>query len=207
MGEGRLATDQKKAKRLKASLVFLDESGFSLKPNVVSTWSPRGQTPVIRDCQRSWTKLNQISALAVSPIQQRVNLIWQWHGGKGVNQTTFQKFVRMLLRRVKGSVVLIMDNLRVHKSKSFQAYVRQTRRLRVEYLPAYAPELNPCELVFSAAKRVVANHGFNQIQDLQALADAHFTQWQQEQGKLKGYLRGVPYSIFRKKRRNLGRSQ
>jgi len=206
MGMQRLAENSKKAKRLKATLVFLDESGFSLKPNVVSTWSPRGQTPVIRDCQRSWTKLNQISALTVSPIQQRVNLLWQWHGGKGINQTTFQSFVRLLLRRVKGNIVLIMDNLRVHKSKSFQAFVKKAKRLRVEYLPAYAPELNPCELIFSAAKRVTANHSFNQIDDLQALADEHLNKRQQEQDKLKGYLRGVPYQILRK-RRNLSRRQ
>jgi len=117
MGMQRLAENSKKAKRLKATLVFLDESGFSLKPNVVSTWSPRGQTPVIRDCQRSWTKLNQISALTVSPIQQRVNLLWQWHGGKGINQTTFQSFVRLLLRRVWTTCVCTRASHSKHSSK------------------------------------------------------------------------------------------
>jgi len=68
---------------------------------------------------------------------------------------------------------VIMDNLRVHKSKRFQAYAEKIERLHVEYLPAYAPELNPCELLFADSKRATANHTCTQLETLSELADNH----------------------------------
>jgi len=43
-----LAPGKKNAARLAAHLVFVDESGFLLIPSVRKTWSPVGQTPVVR---------------------------------------------------------------------------------------------------------------------------------------------------------------
>jgi hypothetical protein len=47
VGRGRLAQDQKNARRRKAAICFFDESGVSLTPIVRSTWAPRGHTPVL----------------------------------------------------------------------------------------------------------------------------------------------------------------
>src|SRR4029453_19386564 len=47
MGRGRLAADQANAYRRNACLVFLDESGLSLTPNVRSTWAAPGQPPTL----------------------------------------------------------------------------------------------------------------------------------------------------------------
>jgi hypothetical protein len=45
-----------------STLMFVDESGFSLVPPVRRTWARRGQTPVIRH-QSSWPKLSAISGV------------------------------------------------------------------------------------------------------------------------------------------------
>ena len=66
MGAAHLATLEKKAQNLKATLVFVDESGFSLLPTACRTWSPRGQTPILRHCF-NWPKLSAISAVAANP--------------------------------------------------------------------------------------------------------------------------------------------
>jgi hypothetical protein len=49
-----------------ATLVFVDESGFSLLPTACHTWSPRGQTPILRHCF-NWPKLSAISAVTLNP--------------------------------------------------------------------------------------------------------------------------------------------
>src|SRR5829696_7935510 len=46
-GEG-LAPDQKKSRRRGAEIVFVDETGFSFRDGVATTWAPRGRTPMLR---------------------------------------------------------------------------------------------------------------------------------------------------------------
>jgi hypothetical protein len=55
-----MAADQRKARRLNATVVFLDESGFMLQPLARRSWAPRGQTPVIR----CWDRRDRLSVIA-----------------------------------------------------------------------------------------------------------------------------------------------
>lgn len=64
-------------------------------------------------------------------------------------------FPRHLLRHVKGHIVLIWDNLNTHKSAAVQEFARaHSRGLTIEYLPPYAPDLNPDEWVWRQLKHV-----------------------------------------------------
>lgn len=57
-----------------------------------------------------------------------------------------------------GKIVLVWDNLNIHHSTAMRAFIdAHTDWLRVFYLPAYAPELNPAESVWSLLKRSMAN--------------------------------------------------
>ena len=61
---------------------------------------------------------------------------------------------------VEGDIV-IMDNARIHdaaESRVVVAAVLDVVGARLIFLPAYSPELNPCELVFSHVKRAMAAH-------------------------------------------------
>ena len=67
-------------------------------------------------------------------------------------------FLRHLLRHLPGKVLVIWDGLRAHRSRMVQTFVDTQRgRLQLECLPAYAPELNPDELVWNHMKRALAN--------------------------------------------------
>lgn len=61
-------------------------------------------------------------------------------------------FCRHLLRHIKGALVVLMDNARIHKTKALRAFVEQQPRLTVAYLPPYAPELNPIERLWAYVK-------------------------------------------------------
>ncbi|SCF78118.1 DDE superfamily endonuclease [Streptomyces sp. MnatMP-M27] len=50
------------------------------------------------------------------------------------------------------SVVLVWDGLSAHWSRSMRAWAAEQDWLTLERLPAYAPELNPVELLWSAVK-------------------------------------------------------
>ncbi len=63
-------------------------------------------------------------------------------------------FLRQLLRHVPGRVLVIWDGLRQHRSRLVKDFVVQRRgRLRIDFLPAYAPELNPVEYLWGYWKQ------------------------------------------------------
>jgi len=57
-----------------------------------------------------------------------------------------------LLRHLPGPLIVLLDQSSTHQGGLVAQLQRQHRRLRLEYFPAYAPELNPDEGVWSLAK-------------------------------------------------------
>ena len=49
----------------------------------------------------------------------------------------------------------MLDNTGIHKTKAVTAFVSGEARLSLQYLPPYAPESNPIELVWAYVKRNV----------------------------------------------------
>ncbi len=66
-------------------------------------------------------------------------------------------FLRELLHHLRGPVIVLLDNSSTHKGGPLEQLQQQHRRLRLEHFPAYAPELNPDEGVWSLAKGELAN--------------------------------------------------
>ena len=69
-----------------------------------------------------------------------------------INGPTCAEIVRGLMRAVRGPVDLVWDRLSAHLSPEVRAEITRRPRLRVHLLPAYAPELNPVEGMWSSAK-------------------------------------------------------
>jgi transposase len=64
----------------------------------------------------------------------------------------FDLFVTRLLRKIRGPVTLVIDRLGAHRSAVRSLQARYGPRLEVEWLPPYAPELNPTEHVWGHTK-------------------------------------------------------
>lgn len=63
------------------------------------------------------------------------------------------RFLLRLRRRLKRGIILILDRWSVHRSAVKQLLAAGASAwLEVEWLPAYAPELNPVEPMWSHAK-------------------------------------------------------
>jgi len=153
VGAVSLATGQKKARETKALLIFLDESGFSERPSVRRTWAPRGQTPVVV-APFNWKRLSAIASLITTPQARRVGLCLRLHPGT-VKQPQVLAYLQALKQHVRGrKVILLWDRLPAHRGGDVQAWIaRQSSWLTAEYLPPYAPELNPVEYFWSHLSR------------------------------------------------------
>lgn len=157
MGEDDLAGAKKNAARRGATIVFVDESGFSERPSIRRTWAPRGHTPVLTHRFRSWNNLSIIGALAYPARSSRkARVLWMTHVG-AVRSGEIVRFLRHLRRHVSGPVLLLWDGLHAHRSLETRAYLEAERVwLTVHRLPAYAPELNPVEGMWAWCKGTVA---------------------------------------------------
>jgi transposase len=64
------------------------------------------------------------------------------------------EFLTHLLRHIPGKLLIVWDGLPAHRSRAVWDFVRQQRgRLWLEFLPAYAPELNPTEYIWGHLKQ------------------------------------------------------
>jgi transposase len=71
-----------------------------------------------------------------------------------LNADRFLAFLRRLVRDAGRKVVLIVDNLKVHKAGKVMAWVESHRHeIELVYLPAYAPDHNPTEYLNNDLKQ------------------------------------------------------
>lgn len=130
-----------------AEILFWDESGFRADSVHGKTWAKRGQTPVIeRPGQRQ-------SISAASAVSAK-GAFWFCTYEGGLNGELFAGLLQQLMRGRKKPVRLVLDGLPAHKKAVVKEYVASTQgRLTLHFLPGYAPDLNPDELVWSHTKR------------------------------------------------------
>ena len=144
--------------------MFLDESGFLLIPNVRRTWGPVGKTPVLRYSYRH-DRISVIGGLTMSPRGKRFGL-YTWFHERNITGVEVADFLRDLLRHLRGHVFLVWDGGSIHKGKEVKTFMASHRRLHVHRFPAYAPELNPIELVWTHGKRDLSNSCHERLEDL-----------------------------------------
>lgn len=133
------------ARRQQAHLVFIDETGFLLAPLVRRTWGLRGQTPLMRQRTRHHRRVSAIGGLSMSPRRRRLGWYLHFHLDGSIRQEGVVDFLRDLLRHLAGRIIVVWDRLAAHRSRILRQWLRRCRRLHLEYLPGYAPELNPNE--------------------------------------------------------------
>jgi len=137
---------KKLAQKENAEIFFGDESTVRSDYHSGTTWAPKGKTPTVRTTGARH-KVNLISA--ISPRGAMKFMATE----ESVNSTVFIEFLKRLVAKADRPVFLILDNSPVHRSNEVRQYVQGTNgRLRIFFLPPYAPELNPDEHVWNYLK-------------------------------------------------------
>jgi transposase len=119
-------------------IVFVDETGFSFQVEPGTTWAPKGQTPVLRRV----SKRRQVSTAIGLTLSGRVYTKHFLHAIHGEDTVAHLEHLR---RRIDGPMLIVWDRLKAHRSKVVKAFLAEHPEIDVEWLPPYAPELNPEE--------------------------------------------------------------
>ena len=138
---GALAGAKKNAAAQGQTLVFVDESGLTERPHRCRSWAPRGQTPVLQ-YHFNWNLLSAIAGITWWKFYFRL-----FPGP--IKGPQVVEFLTHLQRHLRRKMLVIWDGLPAHRSRVVRDYVAAQRgRIVLEYLPGYAPELNPVEYVW-----------------------------------------------------------
>ena len=136
-----------------------------LQPVVRRTWSPRGQTPVHYSWDRR-DRLSVVSALTVSPRRRRMGLYFDIFD-HNIRTDDFEQFIVNVFSHHRRGIILVLDRWSVHRAAARRLLDRFSR-LQIEWLPPYAPDLNPVEAVWQHSKHAeLANYIPEDVDDLE----------------------------------------
>ena len=174
----------KAAKARGAEIYFWDETGFRADGVQGRTWGVQGHTPVVAvPGQRQ-------SMSAASAVNAR-GAFWfaTYHGS--LNALRFVDFLKQLMKHRKKALTLILDSLPAHKGPAVRGYVDSLQgKLQLHYLPGYAPELNPDELVWNHMKRTgTAKKPLRKGDQLQSRIDADLQAIQRDPQLVRSFFR------------------
>ena len=123
-----------------AEIQWGDEMGVRSDHHAGRSYAPRGKTPVVRDTGK------RFSHNMIASISNRGTLRFRLFKGM-FTATVFIGFLERLVKDTRRPVYLIVDRHPVHKSAAVRRWLESHGSLRMFFLPAYSPELNPEELL------------------------------------------------------------
>lgn len=106
------------------------------------------------------------------------------------------KFLRHLLRHLRGPVVLLWDGAKIHQGSPIAAIQAAYPRLHLEQFPAYAPELNPTEQLWHDFKQHAGNSLLHDKQDIRLQLHGSTRRVRRAPDKLRAFVRASDLPSF-----------
>jgi transposase len=171
-------------------IVFIDETGFSYQLAAGTTWAPRGQTPILKRV----SKRRQVStAIGLTTSGG----IYKKHFGHAVHGEDSVAHLEHLRRHLRGPLVLIWDRLQAHRSAAVKTFLSEHPEIGIEWLPSYAPELNPEEDCHGNVKQGMRNATPETDEEIRAQADRGFARLRRRPDLLLGFFRHAGLRVKR----------
>lgn len=166
-----------------AEIFFGDETGLQNTSNYAKGYAPIGKTPVVK------TEAKHIRISMLSAVSHRGKLRFVLYKDN-MNADRLIDFMRRLVHDASKKVFLILDNLRVHHAKKVTAWFEKHKaEIEVFYLPPYAPEYNPDELLNSDLKRNVGKRSSPRSEaELEHNVRSHLKSVQLRPEEIKGFF-------------------
>lgn len=138
---------KKKAKEEERVIVYADESGFGLTPNVGKTWHMKGKTRVLRtNCK--YKHLSVAGGISESG-EICYTILQRSFTGKSIVE-----FLKKMQGFYKKKLTVIWDGAAIHNSKEVKEFLEKNGdKIRLVRQPAYSPEVNPIELMWGYLKK------------------------------------------------------
>ena len=130
-------------------LIFVDETWAKTNMTRLRGRAPVGERLIAKVPHGHWKTTTLIAALGVEGMHCATL------ADGPVDGDLFTAFVREVLApQLRPGDLVVMDNLSSHKTAAVRTLI-EARAARVLYLPAYSPDLNPIEMVFSKIKQAI----------------------------------------------------
>ncbi len=131
----------------------------------------------------------------MSPVRRHISLYFKLYP-RNISQREVLSFLRHLIRHIPGHIIILWDRCAIHRGKLVKEYVSSHPRLQLVYLPAYAPDLNPDEGVWSQLKSSLANGRPDDIRDLESHLRARLADLRSSQPKLRACIHQSRLPLF-----------
>ena len=166
--------------------MFVDEAGLYLLPGLVRTYSPAGLTPVVYE----WQTRDHLSVMAGLTRRGRLSVRVRADSLGGGDSAAF---LGRLARR--GRWLVVWDGSPIHRCAPVRELLASRplgRRLWLERLPGYAPELNPVEGLWQQLKHVeLRNVACLDLDHLRQELRAAICRVRQKEWLTNGFFRGA----------------
>jgi transposase len=114
-----------------------------LQPVRRRTWAPSGKTPIQNAYDRH-DRLSVMATLTLSPQRQRLGYYFSiWSHNIATEDVVW--FLTQMHRHFRRRTIVVWDRWQVHRSAARYFEKHHPTWFQFEWLPAYAPELNPVE--------------------------------------------------------------
>ncbi|MGH8577884.1 MAG: transposase [Gammaproteobacteria bacterium] len=125
-------------------MVCWDETGHTFRARVGTTWAPRGLVPPL---ERLSGRREVSSILALTaPLDGTPARLAARHFLGSIHGVEVIAALRYFRRQLGQPLVIVWDHLSAHTGRAVATFVAAHRQdFRLEWLPGYAPELNPEE--------------------------------------------------------------
>jgi transposase len=162
--------------------VFVDETGFSFRAKVATTWAPIGQTPILRRISKR-RGLSTVIGLTLS------GKIYKRHFEHPIGAEDILVMLRHLQRYIARPMIIVWDRLSAHRATTVKAYVAAHPEIEVHWLPPYAPDLNPEEGCHGNVKQHLRNAVPTSVNDLRAGVNRGFARLRRRPDLVLGFFR------------------
>ena len=139
-----------------------------------------------------------MAALTISPRRHRLGLYFCTYPKAFVNQERAADFLRSLLKRLRGPVIVVWDGGPMHKGDAIRAVLHDLPRLSLEKLPPYTPELNPVEYLWNHLKYgVLPNFVPDDVFHLDGVVKQRLRRARQSPQRLRSFFKqsGLPIRL------------
>lgn len=185
---------EKEAKKQGAQIHWADETGIRSDHHAGRSYAPKGKTPVVNKTGK------RFGANVISSITNRGELRFMVFKTR-FTAPVFIEFLTRLVRKADRMIFLIVDGHPVHRSAAVRAWVEEnSKKIRLFFLPPYAPESNPDEYLNNDLKsNAVGRKAFHDLGGLLGEVRTYLRSTQKRTDIVRSYFRhpDVAYAAAR----------
>ena len=162
--------------------MLVDETGFSFRAKVAATWAPIGQTPILRRLSKR-RELSTVIGLTLS------GKIYKRHFEHPIGAEDILVMLHHLQRCIARPMIIVWHRLTAHRAIAVKESVAAHPAITLEWLPPYAPDLNPEEGCHGNVKQHLRHAIPESLSAIRAQVDRGFARLRRRPDLLRGFFR------------------